>query len=336
MNRWLYLFAILACSASESQCETPAEFAAVINHAQQRMVKVYGGAIGRSPGYASGMIVSSEGDILTSYGVHLTTDAIRVTLPSGEQHFARLVRSDTSLQAALLKIDHKTPDFFQLEDESATVEGGDWVLALSNAFKVADGNEPLSVNLGVFTTRTKLDARRGAQDFPYTGEVMLYDAITSNPGAAGGAVVTAEGKLLGMIGRVIEGKHSGTRLNYAFPVDVLRDFVLHPEKMKMPPAETPLASSSNGPPGDVGIRLFALGGRKAPAFVDRVIADSPAGVAGIKTDDLVITLDGKPVKNAEDFQKIMGTITVGQQITVEVKRKNNVLAFPLVAVGKQP
>jgi serine protease Do len=246
-----------------------------------------------------------------------------------------VVRSDASLQAALLKIEHKTSDYFNLHHDPATVEGGDWVLAVSNAFKVADGQEPLSVNLGVFTARTKLDARRGAQDFPYTGDVVLFDAITSNPGAAGGAVITADGKLLGMIGRVIEGKYAGTRLNYAFPVDVLRDFVFHPEKLPVA-SETPAVKTANTQPGDLGIRLFALGGRKAPAFVDRVVAESPAAQAGIKTDDLVISIDGKPIKNGEDFQKAIATITVGQQVAVEVKRKNSVLNFPLVAAGKQP
>ena len=336
MNHLSTLFSRIAAIVLIAACcgiayaEETAEFSGGIEHAQQRLVKIYGGSIGRSPGYASGILISGEGEILTSYGVHLVTDAIRVTLPTGEQHFARLVRNEQNMQAAILKIDAKTPQFYDL-NEAAAIEGGDWVLALSNAFKVAEGAEPLSVNLGVFTARTRLDARRGAQDFPYIGEVLLYDAITSNPGASGGAVINSEGKLLGMIGKVIEGKNTNTRLNYALPVDALRDFALHSDTVKVAVAPP----NTNSSPGDIGIRLFALGGRKGPAFVDRVVAESPAAVAGMKTDDLIISLAGKPVRSAEDFQKIMGTIIAGQNVVVEVKRKNAVLSFPLVAVGKQ-
>jgi serine protease Do len=309
--------------------EEPTEFNRGIAFAQERLVKIYGASIGRTAGYGSGILVSGEGDILTVYGAYLATDAIRITLANGETHFAKLVRSDTNLQAAILKIEAKTPQFYDL-NELAASESGDWILALSNAFKVAEGTEPLSVNLGVFNTRTPLDARRGAQDFPYSGEVLLFDAITSNPGAAGGAVINPEGKLLGMIGKVIEGKNTNTRLNYALPVDALKAF-MHPTENKVATGETPKSSSS---PGDLGIRLFALGGRKGPAFVDRVLPESPAAQAGIKTDDLIISLAGKRVQSAEDFHKAMAAVVEGQNLIVEIKRKNAVQSFTLIAVKK--
>jgi serine protease Do len=169
----LAIFSLSCCSATIAA--EPAEFSGGIEFAQARLVKIYGASIGRSPGYGTGILISADGDILTSYGSFLTSDAVRVTLPNGDQHFAKLVRSDTNLQAAIIKIDAKISQFYDL-NEATSSEGGDWVLALSNAFKVAEGTEPLSVNLGVFTTRSRLDARRGAQDFPYTGEVLLYDA----------------------------------------------------------------------------------------------------------------------------------------------------------------
>ena len=57
---------------------------------------------------------------------------------------------------------------------------------------------------------------------------------------------------------------------------------------------------------DLGIRLFALGGRKAPAFIDRVIPGSPAATAGLKTDDLVVTIGGQVVRDAGEFQPPRG------------------------------
>jgi len=303
-------------------------FADAVDSAQKRTVKIFGAAIGRSPGYGTGLIVSPRGDILTAQGVYLAGDSLRVTLADGSMHYATIVKRSDPLQAALIKIEVETPDFFDLAAPH-DAEPGDWILAVSNAFKVADGTEPLSVNVGVLSLRMKLDARRGFQDFPYDGEVFLYDAITANPGAAGGAVVTADGKLLGMIGRVIESKSTGTRLNYAVPADLLGPFVRGEEAQPM------IASAQPGQKADLGIRLFALGGRKAPAYIDRVLAGGPAAAAGLKTDDLVVTIAGQVVRDSGDFRRIVESLPVGTEVLVEVKRKNELLSVRLMPVAEK-
>jgi serine protease Do len=302
-------------------------FSDAVALAQKRTVKIFGAAIGRSPGYGTGLIVSPQGDILTAQGVFLAGDSLRVTLPDGTTHYATVQRRSDSLQSALIKIEAETPDYFDLT-ESPQPEQGDWILAVSNAFKVAEGREPLSVNIGVLSLRMPLDARRGFQDFPYEGEVFLYDAITANPGAAGGAVITAEGKLLGMIGRVIESKSTGTRLNYAVPADLLAAFV-RGEEIK------PVVAAVPGQKADLGIRLFALGGRKAPAYIDRVVPGGPAAEAGLKTDDLVVTIAGQVVRDASDYKRLVEALPVGTEVVVEVKRKNEVVSVRLVPVVDQ-
>jgi serine protease Do len=308
-------------------------FADAVAAAQKRTVKIYGAGIGRSPAYGTGLAISAAGEILTANGVHLGGQTLRVTLPDGSTHEATVVRRSQELQSALLKIEAATPDYFDLAESTSAemppAEAGDWVLAVSNAFKVASGDEPLSVNIGVYGLRMKLDARRGLQDFPYSGDVLLYDAITSNPGAAGGAVVTADGKLLGMIGRVIEAKSTNTRLNYAVPVDLLAKFVRGEETAPM------VAVAPNGNTADLGIRLFALGGRKAPAFVDRIIPSSPAAEAGLKEDDLVVTIGGQVVRDAGEFRRIVAGLAIGQEVVVEVKRKNELLSVKLTPVSEK-
>lgn len=302
-------------------------FAEAVAFAQKRTVKIYGGSIGRSPGYGTGLVVSPQGEILTAQGVFLGGDSLRVTLPDGQTHPATVVRRSQEYQTALLKIEASTPDFWDLA-QTAAAEQGDWVLAVSNAFKVADGAEPLSVNIGVVSLRMKLDARRGVMDFPYEAEALLYDAITSNPGAAGGAVVTTEGKLVGMIGRVIESKSTNTRLNYAVPADLLAKFVRGEDV-------PPVVSNNPGTKADLGIRLFALGGRKSPAYVDRVLPGSPAGLAGLKTDDLVVSIAGQVVRDAGDFRRIVESLPLGQEVVVEVKRKNELLSVRMTPVAEK-
>jgi serine protease Do len=317
-------------AAEPPAAESPAidsAFADAVAFAQKRTVKIYGAGIGRSPGYGTGLIVSASGEILTAQGVYLAGDNLRVTLPSGETHQATIVRRSQEFQTALLKIEAKTPDYFDLAAPAAA-EMGDWVLAVSNAFKVADGAEPLSVNIGILSLRTKLDARRGLIDFPYEADALLYDAITSNPGAAGGAVVTAEGALVGMIGRVIESNATGTRLNYAVPADLLAKFIRGEEA-------APAVVATPGTKADLGIRLFALGGRNSPAFIDRVLPGTPAAAAGLKSDDLVVSLAGQVVRNAGDFRRVVESLPIGREVVVEVKRKNDLISVRLAPAAEK-
>jgi serine protease Do len=306
--------------ARAQEADDTGPFAAGVEYAQKRVVKIYGATIGRSPGYATGIIVSPDGQILTAAGVFLTEGTVRVTMPDGTTQRAEVIRRSENLQSALLKVNLPTPDYFTIPTEPAANKG-DWVLAVSNAFKVADGAEPLSVNIGVLSLRVRLDARRGYTDFPYHDDVYLIDAITSNPGASGGAVVNAQGQLVGLIGKVIEGKTTGTRLNYAIPADLLKRF-LHGDETP-PPVTTNVPMSEKG---ELGIRLFALGGRKSPAYIDRVIPGSAAAQAGLKTDDLIISINGELVRDAGDFRRLADEVKAGVEITIEVKRKNELLS----------
>ena len=321
----LSVFAPAACRAAEATDD--ASFAGAVEQAQRRTVKIFGAAIGRSPGYGTGIIISDKGEILTAQGVHLGASNLRVTLADGSTHQATVIRRSQELQLALLKIEALTPDCFELS-EPMVAEQGDWILAVSNAFKVAEGTEPLSVNIGVLSLRTRLDMRRGVQDFPYTGDVYLYDAITSNPGAAGGAVVTTEGKLVGMIGRVIEARATNTRLNYAVPADLLAKFVRGEET-------APMIAAGNAMKADLGIRLFALGGRKSPAYIDRVAPGSPAAAAGLKVDDLVVTIGGQVIRDAGEFRRVVESLQVGQEILIEVKRKNELIGVKVMPVAEK-
>jgi serine protease Do len=251
-----------------------------------------------------------------------------VTLADGSTHPATVVRRSVDLQAALLRIEASTPQYFDLSKQPAA-EPGDWVLAVSNAFKVAERDEPLSVNIGVLGLRMPIDARRGFSEFPYGGDAYVYDAITSNPGAEGGAVVTADGKLLGMIGRVIESKTTQTRLNYAVPGDLLARFIAGEPA---PPATSITSSAGRA---DLGIRLFTLGGRRGPAYIDRVVPGSPAAAAGLKTDDLVVSIGGQVVRDGGDFRRIVDSLAVRTEVVVEVKRKNELIAVRLSPVAEK-
>lgn len=301
-----------------------------VNHAQPRTVKLFGASVGRVEGYGTGIIVSEDGMIITGNGVFLNGATTRATLSNGKSYPARVIRKDPNLQLALLKIDASTPDFFKLSKEPVA-QKGDWVIAMSNAFKVAERAEPLSVTLGVLSLETKLTAKRRESEVIYDGDLYLIDCVTSNPGAAGGAVVNSDGQLVGMIGKLIESKETNTRMNYAVPASLLADFLAGK-----------ISKSSGGPenvantnPGELGLTLFALGGRKSPAFVDRVRRGGPAQKAGIRSDDLIVTLAGKTISNSSDYEEVLKSVVAGEKTVIVVKRRNQLKRLEIVPEKKK-
>lgn len=302
-------------------------FTDAINHGQKRIVKVYGATAGRVEGYSSGVIVSKDGLIVTMQGVYLDGTNNRVTLNDGTTHAAAVLRRDRMLQLALLKIDHPTPNYFKIEDDVGVK--GDWVVTLSNAFKVADGAEPLSVNLGVISLRTSIEARLSPRDVAYRGPMVLIDAITSNPGAGGGAVVTSKGQLVGTIGRVINSSETNTRLNYAVPTSTLKAFIAGELN------ESSVSIGENKQSAELGIRLFRMGDRHGPAYIDRVIRNSPAAEIGLKPDDLVISLNGERIGDIRAFDRVIKTLTPGQEVIIIVKRKRDLIRIPITPVLKK-
>ncbi|MCE9544596.1 MAG: trypsin-like peptidase domain-containing protein [Planctomycetia bacterium] len=299
----------------------PGAFAAAIAFAQPRTVKVYGGKIGREPGFATGLIVDAEGHILTAAAALLGSDQLHVVLSDGSHHPAKIVRRSPELSVALLKIEAPTPNFFDLA-KPGTAKQGDWVLAISNAFGVAEGREPLSASLGVLSLRTTLQARRGVEDFEYTGDALLLDVITGNPGVAGGALINADGQLIGMLGKIIESRATGARLNYAVPVEPLARFLAN---------DSPVSPQPAAPSGEVelGLRLFATSGLRSAAYVDRVLPHSAAEEAGLKPDDLVLDIADQNIATAADYRRIVKTLVAGKPVTMRVKRKNEIVTVTI-------
>ena len=319
-------------SPRSSQAPINDLFDRAISKGMSRTVKVYGATAGRIAGYSSGLLVSQDGLIVTGSGVYLTGSRIRVSLNDGRQVEAKLLRQNRRLQLALLKIDAEVDDFFDLT-QTPKVERGDWVLTLSNAFKVAEGDEPLSVGLGIVSLNTSIEAMRNRRDVAYAGELTLIDAITSNPGAAGGSVLNAQGELVGMIGRAIESDETSTRLNYAVPTHLLKIFV--EGKLDDLATTAPADEEMPAPQGELGIRLFKLDGRRAPAYIDRVSRNSAAFKAGLQPDDLILSIDGEKISNVGEYDAYQAKVYAGKETVIVVKRGGELLRVIVTPTEKK-
>ena len=147
----------------------------------------------------------------------LEAENVWVTLDDGQKFTGTLVGYDPQIEIAVLKIDANGLSHFKL-DSAVTANLGARVLAFSNLYGVATGDEPVSVQTGVLSAKTKLSSRRGAFESAYNGDVYLVDAIINNPGANGGVLCDRKGRLLGVIGKELRDNNLDTWLNFAIPI----------------------------------------------------------------------------------------------------------------------
>jgi serine protease Do len=310
------------------------------------MVKIYGaGGVQGQEAYQSGFLISAEGHILTAFSHVLDTDVLTIVLNDGRKFEAKLLGADPRLEVAVLKIDASGLPFFNL-DESRNVDAGTRIFALSNSFNVAMGNEAATVQKGTISVVTKLEARRGAYETPYHGPVYVLDVTTSNSGAAGGALTTRDGALVGMLGKELRNSRNHTWLNYAIPIAELRPsatairagkFVASREKEseKRPAHSLNLAS--------LGILLIPDILERTPPYVDHVRDGSPAATANIRPDDLIVLLNDRLVQSCKgltadlefvDFEDAIKLTLLRDQELIEVTIGANPQAKPAKTTGK--
>lgn len=281
-----------------------ASLAEVIDTTQPKMVKVYGaGGFNRLEAYQSGFLISAEGHIATAWSYVLDTDYITVTLNDGRRFEAKLLGADPRLELAVLKIEATELPFFDL-NAAATADSGTRVLAFSNLFGVATGDEPASVQHGVVAVKTQLDARRGVFETPYRGPVYVLDAMTNNPGAAGGALVNQRGELVAMLGKELRSAQNNIWLNYALPIEELRGSVSQILEGKFSPSieEPKLKPEEAIDLASLGLVLVPDVLERTPPYVDLVRSDSAAAKAGVRPDDLIVFVGENLVHSCQGFR----------------------------------
>ncbi len=327
--------AMLALAPAE---ESLGEVAARVN---TRLVKIYGsGGVKGLPGYGTGIIVSPDGHILTAANHLPDSSDLRVHMADGTRLAAKVIASEPELDAALLKIDdkHAAGDlpFFDISkaSKSPALAPGTGVLAFSNQFQIATRDEPMTAQRGVVAALAPLYGRIGVFEAPYTGPVYVIDAITNNPGAAGGALTTRKGELVGIIGRELRNDQTQTWINYAVPLNaavpsrgaqgrVLTLAELVDKKEKYRPSGRPDRAERTG---DWNVRtgwvLVPQVIDRTPPFIEEVEPNSPAARAGAKPDDLIVYLDGAPVPTISTLRDILDKYRPGDKVQVEVRRQD--------------
>lgn len=293
-----------------------------IDLTQPRIVKVYGaGGFRGMEAYQSGMLISPDGHILTAFSYVLDTDTISVTLDDGRKFDARFVGADPRLEVAVLKVEAEDLPCFDLT-QSVDAMVGARVLAFSNLFGVAMGNERASVQHGVVSVKTQLEARRGAFETPYHGPVYVLDMVSNNPGAAGGALTTRRGQLVGMLGKELRNSLNNTWLNYAIPIDELRQSV---EQIRLgsfvaQEQEDPAKPAMWLTPWRLGMILVPDVLQRTPPYVDLVRPGSPAADADVRADDLIVLVGDQLVQSCKALCEKLEYVDVEHSVRITLLR----------------
>ncbi len=342
MLRIFPLLIAVACLAVPNNATVNAtELQQTIRVAQTKVVKIFGaGGLKQLEAYQSGILISPEGHVLTALSYVLDTDDLAVVLHDGRKWQAEFLGSDPITDLALLKLpieEEKLP-FFALRSDAALprplspLSPGQRILALSNLYGIATGDEPVSVLQGVITAIAPLKARRGAYQANFQGDVYVLDAYANNPGAAGGALVDWQGQLLGILGKELRSEVTGTWLNYALPtagiVETVND--LRAGRFDRTRAELPPTAESHSAE-TLGISLIPNVLPRTPPYIDTVRRNSPAEQAGLRPDDLVVFVGSEPVDSHRAVIKQLQQSERSDSITISVLRDGELREFELNA-----
>jgi serine protease Do len=343
--------AVLSAAALVVVAAAQQPFTSVAADVNKKLVKLFGaGGFKGLPSYGTGILVSAQGHILTVNNHILSTSDLRVHLYDGRFYHARVLAREPELDLALVKLEGEV-DFLPHYDIAGAAaaplaEPGDWILALSNQFQIATRDEPMSVQRGVIAAYAELRGRRGVFEAAFSGEVYFVDAIANNPGAAGGAIVNRKGELLGIIGRELKNTLTDSWINYAVPVQARVD-VQRGDKLEKVDVVSFVKEAIAGTykesekrakidrGGFHGIVLVPNAVSATPPYVEEVMAGSPAAVAGLRPDDLIVYIDGELVPTIKAFRELMKQVGPGTEIKLDVQRLNRLVAVKL-KLAEQP
>lgn len=268
----------------------------------------------------SGVIVSPQGYILTNYHVVEAADEIQVVLPDGRKAAAKMVGTDPETDLAVVRIEmDKLPVVALGQVEQAKV--GDVVLAIGNPFGVGQ-----TVTMGIISAL----GRNNLHINHFENFIQTDAAI--NFGNSGGALIDTQGNLLGINSAIYSQTGGSVGIGFAIPVSTARSVL------------DAIIKDGHVVRGWIGVESqeitpelahsFGLD-RDSGAIIAGVVRNGPADKAGMKPGDILLSVDGKPVKDTNEMLNLIAQLSPGGQSTMRILRKSRESDLQLT-VGKRP
>ena len=274
----------------------------------------------------SGVIVRSDGLIVTSNHVIAGADEIRVVLPDKREFDAKVMTSDSHSDLAVLRVDTKGEVLpaLQLRD-SDDAQIGDLVLAIGNPFGVGQ-----TVTSGIISAVAHTSLGSGDLDY------FIQTDAAINPGNSGGALVTMDGKLVGINAAIYSQSGGNLGIGFAVPSNMVRVVLNAVEQGKKSITRPWLGIEGQALTPDLAASLGLT--RPEGILVNDINPVSPAATAGLRKGDVIVSVDGHAVEDPEAFHYRTAMLNVGDDVRFEVFRKgqNSDIRMKLIAAPETP
>lgn len=274
------------------------------------------GPQGGEQSLGSGFILWSDGYILTNHHVVKDSKEVVVRLSDRRQFQAQVVGSDERSDIALLKIDAKDLPAVKLADVGRS-RVGDWVLAIGSPFGF-----DYTVTSGILSAKGRI--LETEQYVPF----LQTDAAV-NPGNSGGPLFNLKGEVLGVNSQIYSQNGGFQGVAFAIPIDVAAKVAMT------------LKEGGKVTRGWLGIVMQEVDRNLAKSFgmdkpggalIARVLADSPAQQAGLKTGDVILKYNGLEIVSSRTLKPLVGNSVPGETVTLELLREGKIVTIK-VEVG---
>ncbi len=280
----------------------------------------------KQEGLGSGVIISPDGYIVTNNHVVAGADELTVTLEDNREFNAKIIGTDPTTDLALIKIEGKNLPTLPIGD-SDKLKVGQWVIAVGNPFGLSN-----TVTAGIVSAKARSMGANGVESFIQTDAAI-------NRGNSGGALVTADGELVGINAMLYSETGSYSGYGFAIPTAIMNKVV------------SDLKQYGTVQRAYLGIRGSDLHnqidnlkdqGKDVPdygtntgVYVASVEDDGAGASAGLKEGDVITKIDGKTVAKMPELQQIINNKKPGDKATITWLRNKKEMSKTVVLKNKQ-
>ena len=265
----------------------------------------------RQRGLGSGVIVSTDGYILTNNHVIEEADEVKVLLNDDREFTAKIIGTDPKTDVAVIKIEGADLPSVTLAD-SATLRVGDVVFAIGNPLGVGQ-----TVTMGIVSATSRrvgiLGDVEGYEDFIQTDAAI-------NQGNSGGALIDARGRLVGINSAILSTSQGNIGIGFAIPVN-LASSIMNSLIETGTVSRGYLGVSSTQLTPDLAEAFKLPRDTKGVVIADLNPADGPAAKAGFKRDDVITSINGRPVSTVDDLRLIIAQFIPGTKVSIDYLRE---------------
>ncbi len=265
----------------------------------------------------SGVLVDPAGLVVTNYHVIEDASEVKVALSDKREFDAEIVLKDQRSDLAVLRIKGAKERFPTLEfADSDALEVGDVVLAIGDPFGVGQ-----TVTHGIVSAVARTQV--GVSDYQF----FIQTDAAINPGNSGGALVDVNGRLVGINSAIYSRSGGSQGIGFAIPANMVRIVVASAQHGSTAVKRPWLGAKLQAVTPEIAESLGLA--RPTGALVASLVPGSPAARAGIKTGDLIVSVDGTPVDDPNAFDYRFGTKPLGGTAQVGISRQGKITTVPV-------